>query len=117
MALEQLSLSDAQKLELRPALARVHGALLRAWQLGMFVPATAADEELLRNARKLFVNSEPYARTDGDSDLVPLSDEEYLAVFDGLFARFRALAGAYRRSSAEPLPEVVTLPQPSPVAD
>ena len=118
MTSEQPYLTDAQKLELRPALARLHGALLRAWQLGMFVPGSEADRELLRSTRKLVVAPDPQA--DPNPGLTPLSDEEYLAVFDGLFARFRALADAYRRATSAPHgAERVrpAIPQPAPAVD
>jgi hypothetical protein len=120
VSVDQPIFTDAQKLELRPSLARLHGALMRAWQLGMLVPANEADEQLLRDARKLLVTpgrqssstaappgagrqgmaprAAGLAREDG-APVVPLSDEEYLVVFDRLFLRFRALAVAYRRGA------------------
>ncbi len=79
---------------MRPALARLHGALIRAWQLGMLVPTSAADEQLLRDALTLDVGELP----GGPREFAPLSDAEYLAVFDRLFLRFRALADAYGRA-------------------
>lgn len=105
-------LSDAQKLEMRPALARLHGALMRAWQLGMFVPASEADRQLLRETRRLVVVPE--------HDSATLSDAEYLAVFDHLFTRFRALAAAYRRDASAPGPAervLAALSQPSAVTE
>jgi hypothetical protein len=85
----------------------MHGALMRAWLLGMFVPRNAEDErrvEAIREVLTLPSSPAPDAtplgiRTDPDPDLrerlQPLTDDEYLVAFDGLIARYTMLLRAY----------------------
>lgn len=109
---ENPELPDADKLRLRSGLARLHGALMRAWLLGMFVPRDQADEQIAATIRSLLVMpddpAEPGEATPlgvrlaeppppSPENLTPLTDEEYLEAFDGLVQRYLALKAGYER--------------------
>jgi hypothetical protein len=111
MTHESPEISDAEKRAMRSGLAGRVGALMGAWWLGMFRARDDAEQELLDEIRAEIPSGEGLV-DDGDStplglqtqpereqedELVPLTDDEYLEVFDALAARYVRLRNAYRR--------------------
>jgi len=92
---------------------------MRAWTLGMFVPKDSEDKQLVSSIRKLLVmpyepaepgeatplglrvpdssGGVPVTRRPSEKNLTPLSDAEYLAMFDDLVVRYKTLKTAYDR--------------------
>ncbi len=105
-------MTDQEKREVRSGLARIVGALAGAWWLGMYSARTPEERELLQrieeemgekpqapqselDATPLGLRVEP--GPDQAEGLVPITDAEFLAIFDGLVARYKLLEGAYAR--------------------
>src|SRR4051794_10332655 len=111
MTSEPHEISDGDKREIRSGLAGAVGALMEAWWLGMFRAHNDAEQQLLDQIKAELPtanrpddggDSTPLGlRTQPDPDqeeeLVLLTDNEYLEVFDDLAARYVNLRNAYRR--------------------
>jgi hypothetical protein len=111
MAPDFAEMSDAEKLAIRAGLAERVGALMGAWWLGMYRARDEEERELLAEVAKTVTgpdeaaDGEPGAtrlglrgRADPDqqADMVRLSDEEYLEIFDQLTTRYVLLRNAFR---------------------
>ncbi|MDQ2631180.1 MAG: hypothetical protein M3Y75_09450 [Actinomycetota bacterium] len=104
-------MTDQEKREVRSGLARVVGALAGAWWLGMYSARTPEERELLQRIDEE-MGERPEAPGEPDETplglrvepepeqaerLVPITDAEFLAVFDELVARYKLLEQAYAR--------------------
>lgn len=115
---DQPDLTDEEKLGLRTGLARLTGALMRAWHLGMFVARDAEERRLFdrvaasmapapetahREATSLALRlrpieeAKPEPGTTDEPPLARISDREFLELFDDLIDRYLGLKELYER--------------------
>lgn len=91
---EKADLTEDQKLQLRPGLARMAGCFARVARLGMVVAHNDEDRRILDEIASL--HPRPTAPTP-DCEPTLLTDEEFLLAFDALVDRYKLLAAAHSR--------------------